>query len=443
MPFNAMIADSGTAIDTVTPLNNFFNMRRQQAADKSAMEDRRQKNIVNQMTIDKGQRDQADQAAYRNMLADPNFNASAPGMAAKIVGMGGAADLPALTAPAKAAQELAQKNFIANAPRNAPGPAYQAYLESGLNDPIMGPILSAGVGGADGARQALAQQISTPEGLEAVRRLAAGQTQQDVAELEKTTAMTNYYDARAAAAARPDAADAVKPPSGYAFNPDGSLRFIPGGPEDPANRPPAAPPSGYVPNPNKPGELLFVPGGPGDPAVIEAGQVARTPLKSLPSSVAKAIQTNKQNLRVVDQALTLLSGEDVGKLQGDKEALGVKTLLPPLLQSRLDPKGVPTRAAIGDLESMIVHERSGAAVPASEQPRLKPFLPIKGEKAEETIKKLERFRQIYEEIQSDYEEMYSEATGYNYKHGGGGTPPPAEGKPASGGARPPLSSFNR
>jgi hypothetical protein len=265
---------------------------------------------------------------------------------------------------------------------------------------------------------------------------SGGVSQQDTAELAKTKAMEKYYDARAAAAGRPDAADVPQPPSGYRFLPDGNLIAISGGPADPANRPPATPPAGYEPG-DKPGTLKATIGGPADPAVIETGRVARTPLKSLPSSVAKAIQTNKQNLRVVDQALTLLSGEDVGKLQGDKEALGVKTLLPALLQSRLDPKGVPTRAAIGDLESMIVHDRSGAAVPASEQPRLKPFLPIKGEKAEETIKKLERFRQIYEEIQSDYEEMYSEATGYNYKHGGGGTPPP------DAGAKPPLSSFNR
>ena len=193
---------------------------------------------------------------------------------------------------------------------------------------------------------------------------------------------------------------------------------------DAANVP--QPPSGYEPDPNIPGALKPIQNGPADPAVIAESRVARTPLKSLPSSVAKAIQTNKQNLRVVEQALTLLSGKNVGELEGDSEALGVKTLLPPLAQSRLYPKGVSTRAAIGDLESMIVHDRSGAAVPASEQPRLKPFLPIKGEKREETEKKLKRFLQIYNEIQSDYEEMYSEDTGYNYKPGGAAnTPPPA------------------
>ena len=86
---------------------------------------------------------------------------------------------------------------------------------------------------------------------------------------------------------------------------------------------------------------------------------------------------------------------------------------------------------------MIVHERSGAAVPASEQPRLKPFLPIKGEKAEETIKKLKRFRQIYNEIQSDYKEMYSKDTGYNYEPEGvdPAPPPDAGAKPTAGGGK--------
>jgi hypothetical protein len=221
---------------------------------------------------------------------------------------------------------------------------------------------------------------------------------------------------------------------------------LPGSPErfalqaaiDRAGRPdapPAAdkPPSGYELNPKIPGALRFTPGGPADPAVIEAGRVARTPLKPLPGPVSKAIQTNNQNLRVVDQALTLLSGKDVGELKGDAEAVGFKTLMPALAQSRFDPEGVSTRAAIADLGSMIVHDRSGAAVTAAEQPRLKPFLPIPGEDKETTEKKLKRFRQIYNEIQSDYEEMYSEDTGYNYKPGAGGaTPPPDGAKPAAG-----------
>lgn len=429
--FNQMLAQGPTPIKFADPIN--------QMAQLMQLKNAQQTGVVNQMAIDKGQRQQADQAAYRNMLAQPGFNSTDPATRAQMLGLGRGEDLTALDASAKTQRDLAKTayddraaSYKAGAPFNGSVQDYLNYFDVGAQDPVLGTHWESNEGGIAPMRARLVQVLSTPEGLAHVREAAGGKSQKDVAELAKIDAMKNYYDARAAAAGRPDAADAVKPPSGYAFNSDGSLRFIPGGPEDPANQPPAAPPSGYVPNPNKPGELLFVPGGPGDPAVIEAGRVARTPLKSLPSSVAKAIQTNKQNLRVVDQALTLLSGEDVGELQGDKEALGAKTLLPALLQSRLDPKGVSTRAAIGDLESMIIHERSGAAVPASEQPRLKPFLPIKGEKAEETIKKLKRFRQIYNEIQSDYEEMYSEATGYNYKPGGAGaTPPFAKTKPTS------------
>ena len=62
--------------------------------------------------------------------------------------------------------------------------------------------------------------------------------------------------------------------------------------------------------------------------------------------------------------------------------------------NRLDPKGTVTRAAIADIGSMIMHDRSGAAVTASESPRLKPFIPLITDSVDTAKKKLERLRQI-------------------------------------------------
>lgn len=405
--FNQMLAQGPTPIKFADPVN--------QMAQLMQLKNYQQTGVVNQMAIDKGQRQQADQAAYRNMLAQPGFNSTDPATRAQMLGLRRGEDLTALDASAKTQRDLAKTayderaaSYKAGAPFNATAQQYLDYFDAGAQDPVLGAHWENNEGGIAPMRARLVQVLSTPEGLAHVREAAGGQTQAGQDTHNVAMAKIAEANARAAKAGRPDAPLAADKP-----------------------------PSGYEPNPDIPGTLRPILGGPGDPNVIKAGQDARTHLQPLPSSVAKAIQANKQNLRLVDQALALLSGENVGELQGDKEALGVKTLLPALLQSRFDPKGVPTRAAVGDLESMIVHDRSGAAVPASEQPRLKPFLPIPGEKTEETVNKLKRFRQIYNEIQKDYEESYSEDTGYNYKPGGGGTTPPlsAEGKPASGGER--------
>ena len=183
MPFNAMIADSGTAIDTVTPLNNFFNMRRQQASDKSAMEDRRQKNIVNQMTIDKGQRDQADQAAYRNMLAQPGFDVNDPATQARMLGLGGGEDLAALGTLARnkidmdtrrqaldnEAYEREVEGYKAAAPYNGSREQIAQHFEIGMNNPI---LKTRGVFAQPGAREGFMAKLASDEGFAELQRMS-------------------------------------------------------------------------------------------------------------------------------------------------------------------------------------------------------------------------------------------------------------------------------
>ena len=183
MPFNAMIADSGTAIDTVTPLNNFFNMRRQQASDKSAMEDRRQKNIVNQMTIDKGQRDQADQAAYRNMLAQPGFDVNDPATQARMLGLGGGEDLAALGTLARnkidmdtrrqaldnEAYEREVEGYKAAAPYNGSREQIAQHFEIGMNTPI---LKTRGVFAQPGAREGFMAKLASDEGFAELQRMS-------------------------------------------------------------------------------------------------------------------------------------------------------------------------------------------------------------------------------------------------------------------------------
>jgi len=143
------------------------------------------------------------------------------------------------------------------------------------------------------------------------------------------------------------------------------------------------------------------------------GQQLGAKLKQVPAAANKAIIENDQNLNKVDQALALLRGESVGALQGDTKATGAKGFLPNSLLNRMDPKGVDTRAMISDIGSLVLHDRSGAAVSASESPRLMPFIPLASDDPVTAMKKLTRFKQVYEQEQEALNMTYSREQGYN------------------------------
>lgn len=165
---------------------------------------------------------------------------------------------------------------------------------------------------------------------------------------------------------------------------------------------------GLIALPRRPGAGPIV----GRPVTGEDGQPFRPPLKQIPPSANTAIVTNAQNLKRAQDALTLIRGGTVGTAQGDPDATGWKGYLPDAVLNRADKAGVNARAAIGDLGSMIIHDRSGAAVTAAESPRLKPFIPLVTDSPEVAAQKLERFVQIYEQEAEALGEIYSKGQGY-------------------------------
>jgi hypothetical protein len=76
---------------------------------------------------------------------------------------------------------------------------------------------------------------------------------------------------------------------------------------------------------------------------------------------------------------------------------------------RMDPQGTDARAALADLGSLVIHERSGAAVTAAEFPRLMPFIPKINDDPETVKKKLKRFVQIYREVATETANFYRES----------------------------------
>jgi hypothetical protein len=138
--------------------------------------------------------------------------------------------------------------------------------------------------------------------------------------------------------------------------------------------------------------------------------------RALPTGAAQKIFENSQNLRRAEQALALVEGKDIAGAKGDTEATGMKNYLFDALIQRIDKKGVDARAAIGDLGSLIIHDRSGAAVTAAEFPRLRPFIPLVTDAQETAVKKLRRFVSEYKNIIKEMTDFYKE-TGYRVPEG--------------------------
>jgi len=135
------------------------------------------------------------------------------------------------------------------------------------------------------------------------------------------------------------------------------------------------------------------------------------PMRALPSAAAKGHLDNLTNLRRAENALALVQGKTVDGQEGDPNATGWKGFLPNTALNILDESGVPTRAAIADLGSLVIHDRSGAAVTAAEFPRLAPFIPRATDDPATVQKKLQMFVSNYRAAVDEASEFYR-ASGY-------------------------------
>jgi hypothetical protein len=127
-------------------------------------------------------------------------------------------------------------------------------------------------------------------------------------------------------------------------------------------------------------------------------------LKPIPTQINQAIIKNVQTLKQLDDTIALL-----GK---NPDATGYKGYLPNVVLSRVDPEGVDVRAGIADIGSLVLHERSGAAVTAAESPRLLPFIPLATDDNATAVKKLKRMREIAAADQLGLTETYGQDQGY-------------------------------
>ena len=158
-------------------------------------------------------------------------------------------------------------------------------------------------------------------------------------------------------------------------------------------------------------------------------------LKSIPNAAVSSLTGNFGTLSRIDESL-----KETEKVPHATNYLkGVVNEYAPNVINRIDPDGAAARAALGDLGSTIIHDRSGAAVTASEYPRLRPFIPTAYDDAETVKMKLKRFRQIVAEETRLYADNFNEEMGYKRpkswdKYLNGDAPQEQETAPSDAGA---------
>lgn len=136
----------------------------------------------------------------------------------------------------------------------------------------------------------------------------------------------------------------------------------------------------------------------------EARLAAGGDLKPVPVHAQKAITGAASALGKIDAA--------IAALEANPDAVGWKGYAPDALLNRNDPEGTVARAKLADIGSLKIHERSGAAVTASETPRLKPFIPSISDDYETALKKLKDMRDLQAAEQEVLTGTYNREQGF-------------------------------
>jgi soluble lytic murein transglycosylase-like protein len=195
-----------------------------------------------------------------------------------------------------------------------------------------------------------------------------------------------------------------------AFNRQNSPRFFPDGSRVDPNMSAYRPPQYAGPGVPQPQQQDGQPAP--QPAVAPAGGMTRVPQQA-PATVVTGMLENAASLQKIDDAFAALASPDakgsVGPLAGGVAGL---PFVGQTAINTVDPRGVAVRAIIADIGSLKVHDRSGAAVAASEQPRLRPFIPSASDDPQTVRTKLQNFRREYAAIMRDTYSVFGPDGGY-------------------------------
>lgn len=139
-----------------------------------------------------------------------------------------------------------------------------------------------------------------------------------------------------------------------------------------------------------------------------ARQGQQTQLKRIPNAAFESMKDNDMALSQVDQALSAITNAP--------QALGMTNMGPgEWLKNKVGGATADeqlARAAVADIGSQIIHDRSGAAVTISEFPRLAPFVPLKTDTEQEARVKLTRLKTLMRQEADLYRANFGEDQGY-------------------------------
>lgn len=136
-----------------------------------------------------------------------------------------------------------------------------------------------------------------------------------------------------------------------------------------------------------------------------------------PSAAAeKARHGANIGIKAIDDALAEMDKP------GAKDAFGLVNAIPgaSTVRQYTNPEGVPARAAVSNIGSLKLHDRSGASVTASEFPRLRPFIPLATDTDSVIRDKLNGLKNEYKVMQAEWKAQPS--TTNNPKPAGGSSP---------------------
>lgn len=155
-------------------------------------------------------------------------------------------------------------------------------------------------------------------------------------------------------------------------------------------------------------ELVTAVGPDGKPvrAIDRPGVEVPGPANSGAAQFKRAVAENRARLADIDAALAEYNKhpESTGGVLRDlADVVPLTATAITKYDQNKNPSVVPAQAALANIGSLVIHDRSGAAVTVSEYPRLAPFIPAKGDKPEVVRAKLKSLRQQIERLNKEME----------------------------------------
>lgn len=139
-------------------------------------------------------------------------------------------------------------------------------------------------------------------------------------------------------------------------------------------------------------------------ARIKREQASREKLKDIPVKQFDAYMGNNEGIRKIDEALATV--------ENNPDSFGLQNLLPDMIIQRTDEKGVTPRAKVSEIGAQKFHDISGAAISASEAPRLLPFIPTPKDSAKTVKEKLLNLRKEYDNNNNQIKQLFNPTNGF-------------------------------